>query len=86
MFAQSAGNSLHVFEVAAQGMFAPCIQEARRPCGISKRGGKVLLLDFSSELHLPPPSSLTNTALEPSPLRFVTYLYKRNGDGPRLNS
>src|ERR1017187_750137 len=39
--------------------------EPRRSCGISKRGGKVLLLDFSSERLLPPTPSPTISALEP---------------------
>ena len=41
--------------------------ESRRCCGISKRGGKVLLLDFSSERLLPPTPSPTISALRAKP-------------------
>src|ERR1035438_6089023 len=37
--------------------------KSRSPSGIYKRGGKVPLLDFSMERHLPPPFSPTNSAI-----------------------
>jgi hypothetical protein len=46
-------TDIEVLKTYAQG------EGKRRPGGISKRGGKVLLLDFSSERLLPPTASTT---------------------------
>jgi hypothetical protein len=47
--------------------------EIPRSCGISKRGGKVPLLDFSSERLLPPTASTTISA-KPFDTKLSRYL------------